>query len=245
MLPKPPHLAPEYGAWFQDQSIIDAYHHRPPYPAEVFTVLAGLIVNEPRVVLDVGCGTGDIARPLAALVDRLDAIDVSAGMIAKGRRLPGGDQPHLHWIVSAVEVAPLTPPYGLITAGQSLHWMAWDIVLPRFHAVLAAGGVVAIIERGWEGPPAVRDRLRPIFARYSANRDYRPYDLVTEFTQRGLFEEQGRRAITPVAWRPTIDEYLECRHSQNGFSRDRMGDGGVGFDHALRDAPSRPSLTRA
>jgi SAM-dependent methyltransferase len=232
MLPKPKHLAAAYGAWFQDPGIIAAYHHRPPYPPEVFTVLAGLLPESPRVVLDVGCGTGDIARPLAPLVDRLDAVDVSAGMIAKGRRLPGGDHPRLHWIESRVEEASLRPPYGLITAGESLHWMAWEIVLPRFRAVLAPGGMVAIINRSWDGP-AVRDRLRPLFARHSANRDYRPYDLVGELTQHGLFQEQGHRSIGPVPWQPTLDEYLEGRHSQNGFSRDRMADRGAAFDREM------------
>jgi SAM-dependent methyltransferase len=236
MLPKPPNLAPEYGAWFQDPGIIAAYHHRPPYSAEVFAVLAGLLADGPRVVLDVGCGTGDIARPLAPLVGRVDAVDVSTGMIAKGRQLPGGDHPRLRWIEGAAEEAPLRPPYDLVTAGASLHWMAWDIVLPRFREVLAPGGVVAIIERKWDGPPAVRDRMRPIFARHSANRDFRPYDLFVEVAQRGLFREQGRRAIAPVPWRPTLDEYLESRHSQNGFSRDRMGDRGAAFDRDVRDA---------
>jgi SAM-dependent methyltransferase len=236
VLPKPPNLAPEYGAWFQDPGIIAAYHHRPPYPVEVFAILTGLLSDGPRVVLDVGCGTGDIARPLAPLVERIDAVDVSAGMIAKGRQLPGGDHPHLRWIQSAVENVPLQPPYGLVTAGESLHWLAWEIVLPRFAAALAPGGMLAIINRSWNGPPAVRDRLRPLFAHHSANRDYRPYDLVVELTQRGLFAEQDRRAVAPVPWRPTIEEYLEARHSQNGFSRDRMADGGVAFDRDVRAA---------
>src|SRR5579884_4295939 len=89
MLPKPKHLAPEYAAVFQDQCVADAYHHRPPYPQEAIDLLASLIVDTPRTVLDVGCGTGDIVRRLAPLVDRLDAVDISLPMLEWGKRLPG------------------------------------------------------------------------------------------------------------------------------------------------------------
>ncbi len=52
MLPKPTHLGIEYAAQFKDTSIVEAYHHRPPYPAEVFEMLADLVVDEPCSVLD-------------------------------------------------------------------------------------------------------------------------------------------------------------------------------------------------
>ncbi len=48
MLPKPKHLGPEYAAQFADRSVVTAYRHRPPYPAEVFDVLAGLIAATPH-----------------------------------------------------------------------------------------------------------------------------------------------------------------------------------------------------
>ncbi|HEX8036810.1 MAG TPA: class I SAM-dependent methyltransferase, partial [Ktedonobacterales bacterium] len=119
MQPKPKHLGPTYAAQFQDAAIVAAYPARPPYPAEVFEILAGLITAEPRTVLDMGCGTGDVARRLAPLTTRLDAVDVSSRMIALGKTLPGGNAPNLCWIVAAAEDAPLEPPYTLITAGES------------------------------------------------------------------------------------------------------------------------------
>ncbi|MGH2534437.1 MAG: class I SAM-dependent methyltransferase [Thermomicrobiales bacterium] len=98
VLPKPDHLGPEYGAQFQDPSVVAAYHHRPPYPDAVYDILVGLIAAEPRTVLDVGTGTGAIARGLAGQVARVDALDLSRRMLAKGRGLPGGDHPNLVWI---------------------------------------------------------------------------------------------------------------------------------------------------
>ena len=233
MQPKPAHLAPEYGAMFRDRSVAAAYPHRPPYPVAVFDALTELIAETPRTVLDAGCGTGDIARPLAMRVERVDAVDASEAMIAQGRRQPGGDAPNLRWLLAMVEDAPLSPPYALITAGESLHWFDWEAVFPRFAAALTPGGALAIIGRSWETD---EKRELPIIVRYSTNRDFRPYNLVDELTARGLFARQGQRRVGPEPWRPTIAEYIECRHSQNGLSRERMGAAAEPFDAETRAA---------
>ncbi len=81
-------------------------------------------------MLDIGCGTGDIARLLARLVERVDAVDFSAGMIQVGQGLPGGSASNLWWIIGKVEDVQLDPPFALVAAGESLHWMDWEIVLP-------------------------------------------------------------------------------------------------------------------
>jgi len=128
MIEKPAQYAPEVAETFQDPSVVDAYQHRPPYPDETFDILANLIHSTPRRVLDVGCGRGEIARPLAALVEQVDAVDASLAMIEQGKQQPNGNHPHLRWIHSKVEDAELEPPYALITAGASLHWFDWDIV---------------------------------------------------------------------------------------------------------------------
>ena len=239
MEPKPTHLAGEFGAWFKDPLVATAYPARPPYPQACIDLLGSLIVDEPRTVLDVGCGTGDLARRLAPLVHRIDAIDFSTAMLERGHNLPGGDAPILRWIEAPVETAPFNVPYALITAGESLHWMAWDVVMPRFAAALSEHGVLAIAARNWEGTPALHDRLMPIYTRYAANRFYgwRPIVLTDELVQRSLFKLLGHQRYGPEPWQPTTEEYLECRHSQQGFSRTHMGPADVeAFDRAIRAA---------
>ena len=221
MQPKPKHLAPEYGAQFQDSAIVAAYHHRPPYPAETFTILAGLVRDEPRTVLDLGCGTGDVARPLAPLVARLDAVDISAAMIAKGRTLPGGDHPHLRWIVGPAEAAPVAPPYALVTAGESIHWMDWPVVLPRLRSMLPPHGYLALVGRA-EQPSSWTEDLLVIIRRHSTNRDYRPYNIIDELTTRGLFALAGEERTPPMPFSQPLAGYIESLHSRNGLSRDRM-----------------------
>ena len=75
MIQKPKHFATEYAEQFKDLSMVEAYRHRPPYPVEVFDILADLVQGEPQKVLDVGCGTGFIARNFVERVERIDAVD--------------------------------------------------------------------------------------------------------------------------------------------------------------------------
>jgi SAM-dependent methyltransferase len=222
--PKPAHLGLAHGSQFQDANVVDAYRHRPPYPAETFAILAALLGDGPRVVLDAGCGTGDLALGLLQHVpgiERVDAVDLSPAMIAAGRARPGGDDPRLRWIVGGMETAPLDPPYGLVAAGESLHWMEWAVVLPCFRGALVPGGVLAIVSR--RHLPAPWDAgLAELIPHFTTNREFQPYDLVDELQSRGLFQLLGQRSTRPVRIRQPVEAFIELMHSRNGFSRARM-----------------------
>jgi len=224
--PRPKQFGREHADIFRDQSVVDAYRFRPTYPVGVFEILREMIDPgvAPRAILDAGCGTGFLARELAAFADQVDAVDISENMIRAGRELPGGDSPKLNWICGAIEEVALNPPYALIAVGEALHWMEWEIVLPRFAESLAPPGFLAIIEH-----VAIReDWMREVFraaASYSMNRDFEPYDMTTiveELRSRGLFELAGTSDTEVVATEQSIPEVVESLHARNGFSRDRM-----------------------
>lgn len=220
MQPKPAHLERQYGEQFSDQSVVDAYGLRPPYPDGVIDQLAELA--GPRgTVLDLGCGTGEITRRLAPRVGRVDAVDPSAAMLASARSAPGGDLPNLRWILGAAEDAPLDPPYDLVYAAAALHWMDWAVTLPRIRAALTPDGPLAIVGNGTAPVPWAAD-AQVVIDRYTTNRDYRPYDLQRELEQRGLFRESSRYRSGPVRFDQTIYDYVNSYHARNGFSRDRM-----------------------
>ncbi len=230
MIQKPKHLLPEYGKQFQDRSIVEAYHHRPPYPSESFDILAGLIRGEPRRVLDVGCGIGYIARNLVDRVEEIDAVDFSRNMIEMGKTLPNGNNPHVHWLFGPVEEVELNPPYALVTAGESLHWMDWNTVLPRFHRILTPRGYLAIIEKDSVPEPWFAG-LREIIPQYTTNKDFYPFDMIKALEHHGLFQKVGEKTTAPVPFVQSIDDYIESFHSRNGFSRDRMSpEQAAGFD---------------
>ena len=128
MTAKPGQWSAEYAQIFKDQSVVEDYRFRPGYAPGTFVILDGLMAGRKlRRVLDVGCGTGFLAREMARHVDHVDAVDFSAAAIEQGKRLPGGDSPNLVWICCPVEQLVLETTYDLITAGSSLHWMAWPL----------------------------------------------------------------------------------------------------------------------
>lgn len=236
MKSKPKHLGPEYASAFQDQSLVDVYHLRPPYSSEVFDILVSLITEEPRAVLDAGCGQGEIARGLIGRFERIDAVDISEPMITKGRSLPGGDHPTLHWICGFVEEASLHAPYALVTTAHSLHWMEWDRALPRFHDMLTPNGYLAIIQNQPEPSLPWLEEVKKLTTKYSTNPEYRPVDLVEELETRGLFRKVGERTSAPTLFRQTLEEYIESFHSTSFYSRDRMGsERASAFDREVRE----------
>jgi SAM-dependent methyltransferase len=233
--PRPAFFAPRYAAMFLEPEVARAYAARPPYPEDLFDVLSNLVDPDCRRVLDVGAGPGDLARPLAARMSRVDAVDPSAAMIEEGRSLKGGDSRNLRWVHGAAETASLDPPYGLVVAGQSLAWMDWPVVFERWRSALSERGCVATVERTWDEAPW-RPALTPLIAAYSANRDYRPFDLLGELARRGLYRVQGT-ATVPGEIEASVERIVEALHSQNGLARHALGEARCAeFDARVRAA---------
>lgn len=219
---------------FHDPNVVAAYRYRPPYPEEMFDILTDLIAVMPRRVLDVGCGSGEIARYLVGRVEHVDAVDFSPAMIETGKHLPGGNDPRLRWLCGTVEDTPLDPPYALITAGASLHWMAWPIVFPRFQSTLARGGYLAIIEQ--RITPDVWSALGDLIPRYRVAAYREPArPMIEELQQRGLFHAVGERVTAKVSVVQSIDACIASYHSRVGFARERMGEErAAAFDQEAR-----------
>ncbi len=222
MQPKPESFSTSYAESFKDQQVVDACRSRPPYPDEVFAILAGLITDELCSVLDVGAGSGDLARRLVEFAQRVDAVDFSAHMVARGTQMPNGDHSHLQWICGRVEEVPLFPPYALITAGSSIHWLEWEVAFPRFRSILTPHGVLALIYRRtlpmpWDENP------RTLRAQFSTRRDQSRPHAVEELEARGLFQRYGEQETAPVPFVQSIDDFIEGLHSRSHYARERMG----------------------
>ncbi len=212
----------------------EAYECRPPYPDETYTILLNLLGESRGRLLDVGCGPGKIARSLVDHVNGVDAVDFSQEMIRVGKSLVNGDHPNLQWIYGQVEEVPLNPPYCMVTAGASIHWMEWRVVFPRFKEVLTADGYVVIIDgdRPIESP--WRDAELPIIRKYATNPHYEEIDLIQELANRGHFLPIGDQRTIPVCFSQPIKDYVASFHSRESLSRAHMGDENVrAFDAEL------------
>jgi SAM-dependent methyltransferase len=235
---KPPGLAPRYGAQFKDPAIVRAYATRPPYPEALLARLVAHSGAARPAVLDLGCGTGELARRLAPHVARISAVDQSEEMIATARGLPGADAPNLAWIAAPVEEAELEGPYDVALAAESFHWFDWAKICPRIVELVPTARLVLIDGRSERGSPWLEE-LFALVPRYSTNRDFQPYDLVSELVERECFELEVREDIEAPPFRQTVADYVACLHSRNGFSLDRMEAAAAAeFDAAVRDLVS-------
>jgi SAM-dependent methyltransferase len=233
MEPKPEFLGRQFVTSFEDASVAESYRYRPTFPPQTFEIINGLIRDEPRRVLDAGCGTGALARYLVHIAESVDAVDASQAMIEQGKNLPDGKHPHLNWIVGRIEEVPLIGPYSLITAGNSLHWMDWAVVMPLFGKLLSPNAVLVIVESA-SSPPPWQGALLDIFLRYSTNQGFQPFHLRDELVRRGLFSEQGRMQTDRVLFKQPVEEYIESFHARSSFSRQRMKpEDASAFDQAV------------
>ena len=198
------------------------------------------MTDEPKAVLDVGCGTGLISRNLMEFVDRVDGVDFSENMIETAKILPNGNHPGINWICGLVEEVLLSPPYALITAGESLHWMDWEVVFSRFRECLTRNGYMAIVGQKNSPMPWDGDLFKKIIPTYATNQDFVPYNLVEELESRNLFHKNGEKSAKPVSFQQIIEDYVESFHSMNGFSRERMTEEAAhDFDSEVRELVSK------
>jgi SAM-dependent methyltransferase len=224
------------------------YLFRPPYPAEVYDRLLELMSGRPRILLDAGCGTGKITLGLVDQVDRVDAVDPSEAMLGVARSLAGANNPKIRWIHSTTEDASLDPPYGLIVAASSIHWMDLDRVLPRFGDALADIAMLAVLDG--DGPvdaPWEREETAFMIDFVAAREGRRPtwWKTVSQrFVEPILvhpgFERIGHRITAPVAFSQSIEDYLRCQHSRATWSEEVLGaEACAEFDSAIRGIVDR------
>jgi ubiquinone/menaquinone biosynthesis C-methylase UbiE len=86
----------------------DGWHDADAVGATLAAGLAELGVGADETVLDVGCGTGNLTRALLRALSpagRVEAVDLSPGMIAEARRKIG--DPRVAWHVADVASLPI------------------------------------------------------------------------------------------------------------------------------------------
>ena len=138
--------------------------------------------------------------------------------------------------LARAEDAPLDPPYALVTAAASLHWMDWAVVLPRLHDALMPNGLLVIIVDRQRCQRRGAPSCSPILARYSTNQEYQiGFDLMTPSWSAACSSWTSGGARAPVPFRQPIEAYVESFHARSGFSRARMTPAAIAeFDEAVR-----------
>lgn len=136
------------GEWEWDKTLFGgtARYYRAgrfPYPPEVATALQEeLGLDGSGRLLDVGCGTGEIALLLAPLYDEVVGLDADEDMVAEAReeaRRQG--RTNTTWVTARAEELPLDlGTFRTATFAQSFHWMDREQVAATVFEMLEASG---------------------------------------------------------------------------------------------------------
>lgn len=167
-------------------------------------------------------------------VDEVDAVEPSEAMARAGRALPGGDDPGLSWHIATAETFTSTGPYGLVTAGEVLHWLDPAVLADRLREVVLPGAALAVVDR--IGDPLIRAAVLPVIKEYSRNQDYDPtYSATREMADVGLWTIEGEYRTDPTLFTQTVEGHIEALHSTATLARDLMSEPeAAAFDTAVR-----------
>ena len=223
--------------------------YRPPYPPVLVKVLRETFrLDGTGRLLDLGCGPGSVAIPVAHLFERVVAMDPEPDMLKEGRavaRRAGVE--NIEWMCgSSAELSPALGQFRLVTMGESFHWMDRLRTLEALYDLVSVGGGVAIVGRGTPLPlPPMtpwRAAVCRVVRRYLGEiplpwdqepplPDERDEAYLKRSRFRDLIEHQE---LFEVEW--TVESIIGNLCSMSFCSRKTLGDRAAAFERDLRSA---------
>jgi SAM-dependent methyltransferase len=130
--------------------------YRRGYPPPVIEALrAAFALDADDIVLDLGCGTGQLALPLASRVRSVIGMDPEPDMLRlAGEMAAGQGVRNVTWVlgadsdIPAVEALVGRGSLAMTVIGQALHWMRHEELFRTLAPLFRAGGGVAVVANG-------------------------------------------------------------------------------------------------
>jgi trans-aconitate methyltransferase len=94
--------------------------------------------------LDVGCGSGDLARLLTSRARMVHAMDADPAIVARARELTPSGVPVIFSVADAPREMP-PGPHDVITCVATIHHMSFSDALTGFREHLAPGGTLVVV----------------------------------------------------------------------------------------------------
>lgn len=166
--------------------------YRPGYPAAALDrIRAAFGLDGAGRLLDLGCGTGELARALHGDFTEVVGLDVSAEMLAEARRqATQAGITNIRWYhLPAEEISDALGRFRLVAIGNAFHWMRREVVLDRAYDLLEPGGGIAILGNPgvWTGEDAWERAAHDVIVRWLGAR---------RRTRAGFFaDEEGAEKI--------------------------------------------------
>ena len=125
--------------------------HRADFPVAGIERLVALGVGIPgQRLLDLGCGTGTLARQFAMRGCTVTGADVDARMLDAARGLAAAGDMQIEWLeCSAEETGLPSGSYDVVTAAQCWHWFDGEAVASEVRRLLVRGGRVGVGGVDW------------------------------------------------------------------------------------------------
>ncbi|MGH9028008.1 MAG: class I SAM-dependent methyltransferase, partial [Acidimicrobiales bacterium] len=165
-------------------------------------------------VLEVGCGTGQLARQLAARGVDVTAIDIGPTMVAMARRRETSGSVAFQ-VISFEEYAADDGSFDLIVSADALHWIDPEVKFCKSARLLRTGGRLALlsIEQVYDEP--LRTELQAIWVARSDDTGAwlrEPGPTIAEaISDSGLFETPIETRLPTRRWLPALSVIdLEC-----------------------------------
>jgi trans-aconitate 2-methyltransferase len=115
-------------------------------------LLSRVDAERPRLVVDLGCGPGNLTALLAQRwpTAQVTGVDSSAAMLEAARR----EYPAISWVDADLGAWTPPSPLDVLFSNAALHWLIdHDGLFPRLVRLLAPGGVLAVqMPANWTEP---------------------------------------------------------------------------------------------
>jgi len=201
---------------------------RPRYPPELLDRLAERAgLDASSRVLDLGCGTGQIAVPLAAHSGEVVAVDPEPEMLAE---IP--DLPNLRKVEARAEdVDESWGRFTLATIGRAFHWMDGPVVLERLARITPQLALVGDTLEESEAETSLLAVAREMFGDRPAMKQ--PTVRYVPALERSPFSDvEVMTVVTERTW--TIDQLIGFAYSTSFASLARVGDRREEFERNVR-----------
>ncbi|HEV7204762.1 MAG TPA: class I SAM-dependent methyltransferase [Jatrophihabitans sp.] len=217
--------------------------YRTGYPAtEVAALAERLGLDRTATVADVGCGTGQLARPLARHAGTVIAIDPVAEMLDAGRAAAAGVGNIVWELGDATDLERLVPPgTRAATFAASFHWTDRAAVTRALDRVLAADGSIVVINSTLddEEDPDWAEAVNEVRRGYLGDDVTETYRKAPE-THRRVLAASAFSNLDSVTWEwtrdLTVDAAVGLQFTYSFSTPELFGDRAAAFAAEAREA---------